>query len=98
MTKVTYCKNCLSVTNHANASQESGYDLVCCGISTIMYTCLAWFNQKDINIVVDNEKPSFTITLLKSTTTNQKLLNLAFKQIEALSKQYSKYIKVTKLK
>lgn len=84
--------------DHTEAKKENGYDLVCCAISTIMYSCLAWFDQNEINVHINNEEPCFKITLIKSTTKNQKLLKLAFMQIQAIKNQYPQYIKLTKVK
>ncbi len=88
MIEVTFNKNLLVVKNHAKDR------LVCCAISTIMYTCTAWFKKNEIVFFEDPTNTIIAIELKKKTKTSLVKLAMAFSQIQLLQKQYPKDIKV----
>lgn len=97
MTQIIYQKDCLQAIGHAQSKCQD-YDLVCCAISTIMYTCPSWFKKKEINFLID-EKNTATIIQLTKPYSPQSVnkLHLAYLQLEALSKKYPQYIKIKKI-
>lgn len=96
MIKISFTKNKLSAIGHAN-SDKKGKDLVCCAISTIFYSSLAWFKENEIDFKQSKKDNSLTISLIKKTKSNQDLLNLMFKQLNLIQKNYPKYIKIKKI-
>ncbi len=95
MTKIVYSKNVLKAIGHANSKKDKDYDLICCAISTIMYTCPVWFKKKEIDFVVNKSKTSISIKLISPyTKENVNKLNLAYQQLKVLAKKYPKYIEI----
>ncbi len=91
---VYFAKDKLTLTNHAGNTKLA--KLVCCGASAIVQCAISWFKKTDIKLTKNDKIPLLSIELINRSINNQNLLNLIFKQLLALKKQYSRYITIKK--
>ncbi len=87
----------LEVSGHANYA-KSGQDLVCAGVSSIMYgtynalveLCTTGFNYEVAN-------GYFKISILEESDTIQIVIKTALVQLETVETSYANYIKIKKM-
>ena len=96
MTYIVFKDKCLTATGHSNAAKTKQYDMVCCAVSTIMYSIPIWFKPNEFAFIIDKKNTSIAVKLLKATPKNKKRLAMGYKQLQYLQQQYPKYIKITK--
>lgn len=95
MIKVSYTKSSIKVSGHALYAQK-GKDIVCAGVSAIIFGAVKWFDPKDIKLEQDKKNNSFKLTLKKCSKQNIALLDLIVKQLKPIEKHYSRYITINK--
>ena len=95
MIKVKYTKSSIRVCGHALYAKK-GKDIVCAGVSAIVFGAIKWFNPKDIKIKQDKKNNSFELILKKCSKQNMLLLDLIVTQLKPIEKHYSRYIKISK--
>jgi len=95
MINVIYTKNSISIAGHA-CQAPKGQDIVCAGASAIFFgAALSWFKKGDMKMTVDCHN-GLTLTLVNKSKANQEKIELMVKQLSQLSKNYKKYIKISK--
>ena len=87
--------NKIEISGHAN-SNSPGHDLVCCAVTTIIYSCNAWFKEEDINFKEEPKIPRIALTIKNINQENQNLICLVAKQLKYISEAYPKYVKYDK--
>ncbi len=88
-------KICYIPTKSIKVVDHADNKLVCCAVSTIMYTIPAWFHQNEIEFKVDEKTTTIKINLLEANNETISLLNLAYLQLQVLADSYPKDIKLT---
>lgn len=97
MINVHWNNQFISVIGHANKINKSK-NLVCCAVSTIMFSSQALFNKKDISFCVNKKNNSITVTLRNKSSSNKKILKIIYMQLMYLNTQFPKEIKLLKIK
>lgn len=88
MIKIDFYKNGFTCQGHAD-SAKYGYDLVCAGVSAIIFGALNWFNDEQCEIEVGEN----FIKVKENKNKIDSLLSLLKTQINALmNDEYSQYI------
>ena len=94
MIKVIKKDNVIRITGHANYS-ESGKDIVCASVSSIILTTVnSIMNIDKDSIEYIDDGNIIEIRLLKNDDVINKLINTMILLLEDLSRQYKKNIKV----
>ncbi len=97
MIKVYWNNQFISVSGHANKIDKSK-NLVCCAVSTIMFSSQTLFNKKSISFNINKKNNSITLALLNKSYSNKKILKMICMQLMYLSTQFPKEIKLLKIK
>lgn len=84
----------MEVSGHAG-SGDSGFDLVCAGVSSIMTGALNAFNHFDPNALLNmTSEPLITIELTNHNDLNQKLFEFVLIQLKTVEAAHSNYIRI----
>lgn len=81
----------LEVKGHAGFA-ESGQDLICAGVSSIVTGGFNAFNKDDIEIVT--LESGYAKVILKEQSESLKVLDVIIIQLQTIQESYPKYIKI----
>ncbi len=93
MIKINIKKNQITITGHAGY-EESGKDIVCAAVSSIIITTVNAILSIDTNAIKYEEKQGVVIDILKDDEITVKLIDNMINLLEELERQYTKYIKM----
>jgi uncharacterized protein YsxB (DUF464 family) len=93
MIKVIHKQNLLNITGHSGSGVK-GKDLVCAGVSSIVFGALNWFSPEDVKVDRDDCCGKIEIVVIKNKKPNNYLLNLLMVQILTVQHSFPKQIKV----
>lgn len=87
----------VTISGHANSKKHNEkYDLVCAGVSSIVYGIINSLNENDVKINIDN---GFVEILIKRNTIESKIiLNVLHTSLKTIEENNKKYINITILK
>lgn len=97
MVQVEWNHQKIKISGHANFAPK-GEDIVCAGVSSIIYGALNWFDPQTIKVDIDNRTSTINLEVIDDFTKNKSYLELIIKQLEALEANYQEYIKIRKVK
>ena len=92
---IKYTNRSIKVTGHACYAKK-GNDIVCAGVSAIIFGAIKWFKPQDIKLEQNKKDNSIKLTLKKCSKENMMLLDLIVKQLKPITTKYNKYIKISK--
>lgn len=84
----------IKIKGHAGYA-ESGKDIVCSAVSSMVITTINNILSLSDNIDYNKDKSGLMINVIKIDDVNQKLLNNMISMLKELENDYSKYIKIT---
>lgn len=84
----------IKIKGHAGYA-ESGKDIVCSAVSSMVITTINNILSLSDNIDYNKDKSGLMINVIKIDDVNQKLLNNMISMLKELESDYSKYIKIT---
>lgn len=95
MIDIKYARSSIKITGHAMFAKK-GNDIVCAGVSAIVFGAIKWFDPQDIRLEQNKKDNSICLTLKNCSKENMKLLDLIVKQLKPITKHYSQYVKIRK--
>ena len=86
-------KNFFEIYGHANSSKNNDeYDLICGGVSAIVFGILNSIDDKKNEIIIKENK--ITIYFLEDTNENDIIYKILFNSLKTIEKDHKKYIKI----
>ncbi len=91
MIKITFSKNQIKVSGHANFN-DYGYDIVCASVSSIIYTTINGILSINAKAIEYTDQNDLIINILSHDDITDKLINSMLELLNDLAKQYPKNI------
>lgn len=95
MIVIKYTNTSISISGHAGYGKK-GKDIVCAGVSAIIFGAIEWFNPKDIELKQDKKHNAITLVIKNRKKENMMKLDLIIQQLKPITKQFKKYVKISK--
>lgn len=83
----------ITVSGHA-LSNDHGKDLVCAGVSAVMFGFINSFNSNDVSININDEESLINIKNTKHTEMNATLFNALLISLKTIEKTNKSFIKI----
>ncbi|QZX49451.1 ribosomal-processing cysteine protease Prp [Mycoplasma sp. E35C] len=93
MIHITLYASAIKIEGHA-FFDNPGHDIVCAGVSAIVFGGINYFEQNEVKIVKDDENSLIFLELLEVNLKNLTAINVMKTQLWVIAKVYDKNIKI----